>query len=195
MITESGAVKTSTPITEQVMKELNKNVFVLVIVYTVLGAIIMPLGFVLYILAEDSYGLVLLVCGTIILMCGIFMIVSHNANKNATLKYRKVDEVEFFRGYFMFYEYTDGELTTTSKIYYSRIAKIKETQNFIFLYNTKVTAVAVDKNSLPLSELNTVRMLLGRPVAAQPSVQSEAPAQGNEPFTELNQDVNREDEK
>ena len=175
MITENGTVKTSTPITEQVTKELNKKVFVLSIVYIVLGAIFLALGFVVYMFTEDSYGIVLLACGTIILFCGIFMLVSHNATKNATLKYKKVDEVEFFRDHLTLYEYTDGELTTTSKIYYKWILRIKETQNYLFLYNTRVTAIAVDKNSLPISELNTIRMLLGRPMVAVAQTPVQAP--------------------
>lgn len=204
MITENGAVKTSTPITEQVSKELNKKVFILSIIYIVFGAIILALGFAFYVFTTEgeSFGLILLVCGTIILLCGIIMVVNHGAVKKATLKYKKVDEVEFYRDYLMLYEYTDGELTTTSKIYYGWVLKIKETANYLFLYNTRATAVAVDKNSLPLTELNTVRMLLGRPVVAgqTPTAPSaadyvEPAAVADDPFKELSTESEAPDEK
>ncbi|MDE6791038.1 MAG: YcxB family protein [Clostridia bacterium] len=196
MITEKGTIKTSTPLTEQVHKELNKKPFVLSILYIVLGAIILALGFVVYLLTEDSYGIVLLACGTIILACGIIILVAVRSAKNLTLKRRKVDEAEFFRDHLMAYEYTDGELTTTSKIYYSWLIKIRETANYLFLYNTKATAVAVDKNSLPLNELSTIRMLLGRSAAGAAQVPVQVPEQSvetptaaevppEEPFTDL----------
>ncbi|MDE6075105.1 MAG: YcxB family protein, partial [Clostridia bacterium] len=173
MITEKGTIKTSTPLTLQVHNELNKKVFGLSIAYIVLGAIMLALGFVVYILTEDSYGIVLLVCGAILCACGIIILVAVRSAKNLTLKHQKVDEAEFFRDHLMAYEYTDGELTTTSKIYYNWIIKIRETANYLFLYNTKATAIAVDKNSLPLSELNTIRMLLGRPIVGE----AQAPVQ------------------
>ena len=181
MITERGTIKTSTPITEQVNKELNKRVFALSIVYIILSAIFLALGFVIYLLTEDSYGLVLLVCGAILCACGIIMIGAVRTAKNLNLKRQKVDEAEFFRDHLMAYEYTNGELTTTSKIYYSWLIKIKETPNYLFLYNTRATAFAVDKNALPLSELNTIRMLLGRPVAGDTQVTVQPPVQTPEP--------------
>ncbi|MDE7076760.1 MAG: YcxB family protein, partial [Clostridia bacterium] len=161
----------------QVHKELNKKVFAFSILYIVAGAMLLALGIIIYVLSGDFYvnssGNVMSICGMIILAGGIVILSAVRSAKNSNLKYQKVDEAEFFRDHFMAYEYTDGELTTTSKIYYNRIIRIKETANYLFLYNTKATAIAVDKNSLPLSELNTVRMLLGRPVAgaAQDTVQ------------------------
>lgn len=182
MITEKGTIKTSTPLTEQVTKELNKTVFKLSIFYIVGGAIVLALGIFVYVLskAQDAYGSILTVCGIIICACGIVVLAAVRSAKNLNLKYRKVDEAEFFRDHFMAYEYTNGELTTTSKIYYNRLIKIKETANYLFLYNTKATAIAVDKNSLPLNELNTIRMLLGRPVAGAAQAPVQVPAQSVE---------------
>lgn len=198
MITEKGTIKTSTPITEQVNKELNKRVFKLSIFYIVGGAIVLALGIFVYVLskAQDAYGSVLMLCGIICIACGIVVLSAVRSAKNLNLQHRKVDEAEFFRDHFMAYEYTDGELTTTSKIYYNRIFRIKETANYLFLYNTKATAVAVDKNSLPINELNTIRMLLGRPVAGAAQVPVQFPAQNvdtpaaaevppEEPFTDM----------
>lgn len=195
MITENGAVKTSTPITEEVQKELNKSTFILSIIYIVIGAVILAGGFVLYVLTEDSFGLILLVCGTIICAMGIILTVSHQSVKNNTLKYKKVDETEFFRDHVMVCEYVDGELITTTKLYYNRILRIKETPNYLFLFNTRATAVAVDKNSLPVAELNTILSLLGRvpkPVPAQgvqpaalPTEPAVPPAEPADPFADM----------
>ena len=167
MITEKGGIKSSTPIDERAVKELNKSSFTLGIVYTVGGSIMIALWLILLV-AETLEGtgesFTLLLClGILFLFLGIIMITSRNKIlKNSTMR-KTVDEVEFFRDFMILREYVNGEHVSTSKIYYGWLVKVKETANYIFMYNTAATAVSVDKASLPPQELNAVRKLLGRP--------------------------------
>lgn len=93
--------------------------------------------------------------------------------------------------------YTDGEHTSTNKVYYKWLVKIKETQNFLFLYTTRATAIAVDKNSLPPSELNTVRGLLKRVPKTAPAPNVNKPDKPAEPFADMteNKDVSENKEE
>ncbi|MDE6373350.1 MAG: YcxB family protein, partial [Clostridia bacterium] len=161
MITERGTVKASTPITEQAQRELNKTTRTLGILYTALGAVALVL-FVVLCIAESFLDDLFLLLGLIFFVGGIIILVSISKTNKTALKFQKVDEVEFFLDYMLVREYTNGEHTSTTKIYYNWIVKVKETHTYLFLFNTRATAVAVNKNSLPYQELNAVRKLLGR---------------------------------
>ena len=187
MITEEGTVKTSIVQDDNVYKELNKSTRNLGILYVVCGAIIFALGVVLWGISafegtDDGDNIFMLIIGAVFVVLGIFFLIICNKSAKTALQFKRVQELEFFGDYLLEKGYTDGEHTSTNKIYYKWIVKIKETQNYLFLYNMRVTALAVDKNSLPPEELNTIRSLIGKapqPAPAQPAqnTQSEQPAQ------------------
>ncbi len=206
MLTERGTVKTSVKLDEKLYCELNKNLRTLGILYIVIGAVLTAVGvFVLGIAIYeneivDYYDILIFVLGIVFIFIGIFFRLYYKNFNAAASKMNRIEEVEFFDGYFMEYEYTEGELTSTNKVYYKWIVKVRETKNYLFLYNTRVTAVAVDKNSLPLNEFNTVLSLLGRAPKTAPAqnIQTEnAPAQNDvspaEPFADLKQNLPESD--
>ena len=166
MITEKGSIKVATEHNENMYKELNKTNIILAILYTVLGGIMLLAGLLLYIITPENDLLLLWVaCGTILLILGITIIISaKNINKLNGVN-SKAEENEFFQGYFISREYVNGEHLSTAKIYYNRIVKVRETKNYIFIYNTRVTAISVDKSKLTEPEINTIRSLLARPIA------------------------------
>ena len=177
MITEKGTVKTSIVHDENVYKELNKGMRNLGIIYVVCGAIIFILGCVLFGInayegTEDADNKLLVIAGLFFLALGIVFLVICRSTAKTALKLNRRQELEFFSDYLLEKGYTEGEHTSTNKIYYKWIVKVKETQNYLFLYNTRMSALAVDKKNLPLQELNTIRALLGRaplPAPAQPA--------------------------
>lgn len=199
MITEKGTIKTSVKIDGKVQDELNKTSRLLGLIYIVLGAVLTAGGLALCVWevfnnSDDIWGTTVLVVGMILLFGGIFVLIVCDKSKKATCKFARVEEVEFFPDYLIERVYTDGEHTSTNKVYYKWLVKIKETQNFLFLYNTRVTAVAVDKNVTP-SELNTIRSLLkGVPQAAPAPAprETEMPA---EPFADMTENKDYTDNK
>lgn len=161
MITERGSIKVTTPITEGTQRELNKSSRTLSILYMVLGPVFLVVGIAfLVLLPENPSGDGFCIFGLILLVMGIFLWLLVNKTVKSSNGYQKVEEVEFFVDHMMVREYTDGELTTTSKVYYKWVVKVKETANYLFLYNTRVTGVAIGKSALPLQELNVVRNLI-----------------------------------
>lgn len=191
MITEKGNVKSSVKIDEKVQDELNKTTRILGIVYIALGAVLTAGGLVVCFLeaywnSDDFIGTLLLMVGLILLVGGICVnVLCKNLRKTVT-KFARVEEVEFYDNYLIERVYTDGEHTSTNKVYFKWIVKIKETQNYLFLYPSRAAAIAVNK-SLPPNELNVVRALLKgvpQPVPAQ-SVQNTDADKPAEPFADM----------
>lgn len=169
MITEKGSIKVATEHTAEMNKELNKPTFIFGICATVLGGIILLTSIIIYVIQENaSLPFEWIMVGTVLLVCGITIVISAK-NINNFNGVTKVEEAEFFEGYLINREYENGEHLVTAKVYYNRIIRNKETKNYIFLYNTRVTAIAVDKNKLSMQELNAIRSLLGRPVSGVPT--------------------------
>lgn len=179
MITENGTVKTSVKLDEKLCAELNKNVRNVGIISLVAGAIIfvcgvLVLGINIYEGTEEADSYVLLGLSALFIFLGVFyVLLCKNISKN-TVKMNRVEHLEFFGDYLIEREYTDGEHTSTNKVYYKWLVRIRETKNYLFLYNTRATAVAVEKSSIPQSELDTIRSLLKK----------EPQAQANDPFTD-----------
>lgn len=169
MITEKGSIKVATEHTAQMNKELNKPTLIFGIVTAIVGGLILLTSTIIYVVQENaSLPLSWITIGTVLLICGIIATVSAK-NINNLNGVTRVEEAEFFEGYIINREYENGEHLVTAKVYYNRIIKYKETKNYIFLYNTRVTAIAVDKNKLAMQELNAVRSLLGHPVSGVPT--------------------------
>ncbi|MGN0806162.1 MAG: YcxB family protein [Candidatus Coproplasma sp.] len=166
MITEKGSIKVATEHNANMNKELNKTTIILGIAYAVLGGIILLTSTIIYIVEPlPDVPYIWLILGTVLFIFGLTICGSaKNINKLNGVN-TKVEESEFFTDYLINREYENGEHLVTAKIYYSRLIKVKETKNYLFLYNTRVTAVAVDKNKLTEQELNGIRSLLGRPIS------------------------------
>ncbi len=187
MITEKGTVKTSTQLNERMHSQLNGATRALSITLIVLGGLVLLAGFIILI-ASDNDALTFLILGSVSLIFGIVTVVSQASILKQIRQSNRVEEAEFFRDYLILREYADGEHVSTTKIYYKWLVRVKETSNYLFLYNTRVTAVPVEKSTLPINELNAVRKLLGRPaVGPAVSVQPYNPAQSG---TNFNGNVN-----
>lgn len=167
MITEKGSIKTATELNEDACKALNKNTLTLGIIYTVCGAILTVLGIVVVIF-DLTFNIVILVVGVMLLTLGIILLCSYNQTLKSACKQKKTDEVEFFNDHLILNEFIDGELITTSKFYYKWAVKIHETPCYLFIYNTKATAICIDKRKLSLNEFATVRGVLNSKVRFTP---------------------------
>lgn len=195
MITEKGSVKTAAAVNGELQKELTKATYILSLVYIVLGAVVLVLGILLYVIGEDgedsALAYFLLIAGVFFLLLGIVMLIMRNRQIKDTAKVVKVEENEFFQDYLITKEYVDGEHLSTAKVYYSRLVMLRETKNYIFLYNTRVTALSVDKRTITPDEAAVVRSLANEGIrkaalktqsavlcAPVPEVQNAVPGEG-----------------
>lgn len=164
MITEKGTIKVTTVMNDDVHKELNHANYVLSVVYMVVGSVLLLAYIVVMTLFEDSplFGdyFILCVLGAILLVTGILVFKGHKKNLALMRSRQQVEEHEFFGDHFICREYEFGEQVSVNKLYYGRIVRKRETKSFIFLYNTNVTALAIDKRTLDFNELTAIRSLL-----------------------------------
>jgi len=165
MITERGTVKTATRIDRRVNKELNGAAFKAGIVCIVLGGILVLISLVCTVIdfvfiGEGDDLLLCLYLGILVLAIGVTSVLTHNKNLQFMEKVARVQEYEFFQTYLITREFCNGEQVSVVKTYYSMLANIKETRSFLFLYNTRVTAYAVDKSTLTPEEYNTIYALV-----------------------------------
>ncbi|MDE7301612.1 MAG: YcxB family protein [Clostridia bacterium] len=180
MITDKGTIKVSTVMNDDVHRELNHTNYILSIIYIVIGAVLLVAYIALETIFEDSplFGDYFICCvlGVMLLVFGIIVLLGHKKNLALMRSRQQVEEHEFFGDHFICREYEFGELVSVNKLYYGRIVRKRETKSFIFLYNTNVTALAIDKRTIDFSELSAIRALLnkvGSPACMGP--QSTAP--------------------
>ncbi|MDE6557728.1 MAG: YcxB family protein [Clostridia bacterium] len=195
MITQSGTISVSTQVDEAVQKEFNKPSHTLGVVYTVLGAIALCVGFIglfVYIFSDSSaimtsYAMIGL--GAIFLTFGIILLIGCNSNLKPFRQASRVEEIEFFNDFMMARGYENGELISTLKVYYGKIVRRRETANYIFLYTSRATAILFAKRNLPESELNTVRGLLNTKTMPAPVQNYQAYGQPapQDPFADFSQ--------
>ena len=197
MITKNGTISVATQVTEDVQKEFNKPNFILGVVYTVLGSLVLCLGFIVLLIylfydsSAYSNAYLMIGFGALFLILGITLLITCNANLKAFRQASRVEEIEFFNDFMMARGYENGELICTMKIYYSKIVRRRETANYMFLYTSRASAVLFDKNNLPLNELNTVRGLLNKKTMPAPvqNYQFETQPVPQDPFADFSQSV------
>ena len=144
-------------INEELQKEANKNSKRNAIIMLIIGAV----GLVAYVIVStfiEHYLLEILSwVSAFLLVFGIFLLVLiKNTNKKMVEK-KMVDEYELFEEYLTVDSYQNGEKIVSLKAYYKDLIKIRETENYIFLYPNKQSAYPVPKKQLTDEELVTVR--------------------------------------
>ena len=85
------------------------------------------------------------------------LIVVNRTNKKACER-KLTAEYELFEDYMVVVSQKDGIEISTMKLFYKDVIKIKETENYIFLYADKQTAFPIQKNKLTPEELSTARL-------------------------------------
>lgn len=151
-------MKCKVKIDRKVQDELNKNIQIVSIIclivgvigliaYIVLGAIIESepfwIEFFLAFSAPFAFGLVMLVI---------------NANNKKKVEKAVIEDAFDFQEEFMMVESSkNGEVVSNLKFYYKEIIKVKETNNYLFLYPNKASAFAIPKHDLSEDELNTLK--------------------------------------
>lgn len=166
MITEKGTIKVRTVMNDEVHRELNHANYVLSIIYLVLGSVLLFGYIVLSTLFDESplFGdyFVMCILGAVLLVTGILVFIGQKKNLALMRSRQQVEEHEFFSDHIICREYEFGEQVSVNKLYYGRIVRKKETKSFIFLYNTNVTALAIDKRTIDFNELSAIRSLLAK---------------------------------
>lgn len=151
-------IKFSLEINQEVQTELNKSLKRNCIIALVIGII----GFVAYIsismFFEHFILEVLLWVFAFAFGFGLVFLITINKTNKKVVASKMVGEYELFEEFMTIDSIKDGEKISSAKVYYKDIIKIKETENYIFLYPNKQIAYPIPKNKLSAEELSTVKL-------------------------------------
>ena len=88
---------------------------------------------------------------------GLTIFVSINkVNKNASAK-NMTDNIELQENFLVEETVVNNEAVSTNKVYYKDILKIKETENYLFLYINKASAVPIPKKEFSCEEFSQIK--------------------------------------
>lgn len=163
---EKISIKCTFDCFEKAQIELVKNVKIFSIIGIVVGALLLVAYIVIGTIFEEEpvYNNVFLFTGAIVLVVGIMCFVItrqgiKTAKQNADVK----NEYEFFSDCFVVKSNKIGDEIGMSKIYWSSVGRVKETESFLFLYiPMRKVAFAVPKSSLSHKEYDTIMRRLSK---------------------------------
>jgi len=179
-----------------VQKALNKKLWIASLVLLIVGAV----GMVSYIIIgvaiknEPEWLDVLLYVFAFMFAFGLVFLITVNKTNAAALKNDAKLNYMFFEDYVLVTSYKGNENVGTLKIYYKELAKVKETKEYIFLYQTKVTALPLLKSDLSEQEKETLLSWFNNKNQIKSTTQStEVVTATNEQQQESNPEVSQQD--
>lgn len=152
-------IKCKTALDERAQKAFTKNFKIYSIIATVIGAI----GIVAYIVTSlfvNSSFLDILLVFSLPFAFGVVYLFMINKTTKKTVASELVNEYEFDNNFFTVTSYKHSEQVGTIKVFYKEIYKIKEKNNYIFLYINRVNAYIVDTENLPKEDITLLRAIL-----------------------------------
>lgn len=153
-------MKSSVKVDEKVMKQLNSNILKNGLIWTIsIASIILTYIMVAVFLNKNTNAFILSLMA-LVLAGGILMIWCYFKIKRDTLKENRTNEVEFFEEYLESRVIKNEQVTATQKVNYNEIVKIKETEDYIFIYPTMNNAFVVEKKQFSNQELVEIKLLI-----------------------------------
>ena len=136
-------------INENMQKELDKKIKLLGIVFFIVGLI----GIIMYItigtIMETEITILeyLLYVFAFCLVYGILIIFLTNKNLKNAKNLKAENEYEFLEDSFTVSTIKNNEVIATEKVYYKDIFKLKETENYLFVYKNRLSAFPIKKQN------------------------------------------------
>lgn len=153
-------MKCSVKVDENMQKELNNELKNKSKIMVIVGVI----GFVLYIALslffENSYVDLVLWISAFIFGVGLVLLFTVNKTNKNSVERNLVDEIELFEDHLIENIKKNEEVIATNKHYYKDIIKVKETENYLFLYVNKAAAVPIIKSAFTKDELVNIKILV-----------------------------------
>ena len=148
-------------LTKFMLKEHNKKIKTLYIILMWVGIAGLLSYIAISLLIETSWLDYLLYVSSILFGFGIVITVSLNMAENKQDKLNQLNKYVFYEDYIEITSIEDDTRNLgTVKQYYDKIVKVKETENYLYLYINRVLFLPVIKNSLSEANLTILRGLL-----------------------------------
>lgn len=152
-------IKIKSVVDEKAQKSLAKHSLILYIVILAIGVAGL-LGYVIWSLYPDSEASSVLLIFALPLVVGLVMLLSLKQNVKKMAQNNYVNEYEFDEEYFCVATYQDGEVKGTHKVYYRELHKVRENDEYIFLYLNSKSAYIVAKSDATAEDLAELEKIL-----------------------------------
>ena len=150
-------MKTKAEITENMLNELNFKIKALNLILLIFGIVGIVGYIVLAVIFDDNaYLNYLLYISSIFFGFGLVYSIMINKTIKKQLQNKQVDEYEFLEDCIVATSYKNNQKFAAVKYNYNEFVKVKETENFLFLYPNKFSALLVPKNQLTKEEFSLI---------------------------------------
>ena len=153
-------MKSSVKVDEKVMKQLNSNILKNGLIWTISTASIILTYIMVTVFLNKNTNAFILSLMALVLAFGLLLIWCYFKTKRDTLKENRTNEVEFFEEYLESRVIKNEQVVATQKVNYNEIVKIKETEDYIFIYPAINNAFVVDKKQFSSQELVEIKLLI-----------------------------------
>lgn len=145
-------------INKQVQTELSKTAKRNSIISLVVG-IIGLLAYIIISTFKEMFVLeILLWAFAVMFALGLVMLITINKLIKKASENKLICECEFDEEFMNVTAIKNEEQISYSKVYYKDLIKIKETENYVFLYPNKQMAYPVQKRDIPSNELSILKL-------------------------------------
>jgi len=148
------SVKVDRELQEEVNKTLKRNCLIMVII----GAIGLVAYIAISMFIEHFLLEIFLWIFAGLLGVGVCLLIVINKTNKKAADNNFIGEYELFEEYLIVNTFKNDEQISTIKLYYKDVIKIKETENYIFLYPNKQIAYPIAKKKLLPEELSMVKL-------------------------------------
>lgn len=152
-------IKIKSVVDEKAQKSLAKHSLILYAVILTIG-IVGLLGYVIWSIYPDSEASSVLLISALPLVVGLVMLLSLRQNVKKMAQNNYINEYEFGEEFFNVATYQNGEVKGTHKVYYNELHKVRENDEYIFLYLNSKSAYIVAKSDATAEDLTSLRQLL-----------------------------------
>ena len=153
-------MKSSVKVDEKVMKQLNSNILKNGLIWTISTASIILTYITVAVFLNKNTNAFILSLMALVLAVGILLLWCYFKIKRDTLKENRTNEVEFFEDYLESRVIKNEQVVATQKVNYNEIIKIKETEDYIFIYPVINNAFVVEKKQFTSQELVEIKLLI-----------------------------------
>ena len=153
-------MKSSVKVDEKVIKQLNSNILKKGLIWTILSFSIILIYIIVSVFLNKNTNVLILSLMAFVSAVGILLIWCYFKIKRDTLKENRTNEVEFFEEYLESRVIKNEQVVATQKVNYNEIVKIKETEDYIFIYSTINNAFVVEKKQFTSQELVEIKLLI-----------------------------------
>lgn len=152
-------IKIKSCVDEKAQKSLAKHSLILYAVILALG-IAGLVGYVTWGILSDSEAASVLLIFAVPFVAGLVMLLSLRQNVKKMAQNNYINEYEFDEEYLSVATYQNGEVKGTHKVYYKELHKVRENDEYIFLYLNSKSAYIVAKSDATAEDLTALRQLL-----------------------------------